>query len=178
MDFTELYKQSSNLCRFSPNGLYLATAVQFRLVIRDAETLQILHLFACTDTVQHVSWSPDSELVCCASFKLGVVQVWSVKDEEWTGKIEEGVTGCVGIVWAPDARHLLSFSDFQVLCQKHFCFRVFCASCSHIVFLAPYHSMVSCLKGCLFHSVSEIRRPGILFPPRREIFCFSRTQRL
>ncbi|KND00317.1 uncharacterized protein SPPG_04641 [Spizellomyces punctatus DAOM BR117] len=114
MDFTELYKQSLNLCHFSPNGLYLATAVQHRLVIRDAESLQILHLFACTDNIQHVSWSPDSELVLCASFKLGILQVWSIKDEEWTAKIEEGVSGLVDVKWAPDARHLLSFSDFQL----------------------------------------------------------------
>lgn len=114
MEFTELYKQSSNLCRFSPNGLYLATAVQFRLVIRDAETLQIVHLFTCTDAIQHLSWSPDSELICCASFKLGMIQIWSIKNEEWTAKIDEGVAGCVSIKWAPDSRHLLSFSDFQV----------------------------------------------------------------
>ncbi|KAI8907719.1 hypothetical protein DFJ77DRAFT_475069 [Powellomyces hirtus] len=114
MDFTELYKQSSNLCRFSPNGLYLATAVQFRVVIRDAETLQIIHLFTCTDTVQLVEWSPDSELICCASFKLGQIQVWSLKKEDWTAKIEEGVAGCVGVKWTPDSRHLLSFSDYEL----------------------------------------------------------------
>ncbi|KAJ3172057.1 WD repeat-containing protein wrap73 [Geranomyces variabilis] len=114
MDFTELYKQSSNLCRFSPDGLFLATAVQYRVVIRDAETLQILHLFTCTDTVQFIEWSPDSELVCCASFKLGAIQVWSVRNEDWTAKIEEGVAGCVGVRWTPDSRHLLSFSDYEL----------------------------------------------------------------
>ncbi|KAJ3057487.1 WD repeat-containing protein wrap73 [Rhizophlyctis rosea] len=114
MDFTELYKQSLNICRFSPNGLYLANVVQFRVVIRDAETLQILHLFTCTDNVQEVLWSPDSELVLCASFKLGNIQIWSLKDEKWTAKIDEGAAGCTTIKWAPDARHLLSFSDFQL----------------------------------------------------------------
>lgn len=114
MEFTELYKQSLNLCRFSPNGLYLANVVQFRVVVRDAESLQILHLFTCTDNVQEVLWSPDSELVLCASFKLGSIQIWSLKDEKWTAKIDEGAAGCTAIKWAPDARHLLSFADFQV----------------------------------------------------------------
>ncbi|KAJ3294247.1 WD repeat-containing protein wrap73 [Borealophlyctis nickersoniae] len=114
MDFTELYKQSHSLCKFSPNGLYLATAVQFRVVIRDSETLQILHLFTCTDHVQQVAWAPDSDLVLCASFKLGLIQVFSLRDEGWTAKIDEGVAGCTAVEWTPDARHLLSFSDFQL----------------------------------------------------------------
>ncbi|KAJ3005261.1 WD repeat-containing protein wrap73 [Thoreauomyces humboldtii] len=114
MEFSELYKQSGSLCRFSPSGLLLATAVAYRVVIRDAETLQILHLFQCTDSVNHVEWSPDSSLLCCANFKLGVIQVWSVVKEDWTGKIEEGVSGCVGVKWGADSRSLLSFSDFQL----------------------------------------------------------------
>jgi hypothetical protein len=43
MDFTELYK--ANLAKYSQIGDKLATIVQHRLVIRDAETLQSLHLF-------------------------------------------------------------------------------------------------------------------------------------
>ncbi|KAI9014635.1 hypothetical protein BC832DRAFT_589137 [Gaertneriomyces semiglobifer] len=114
MDFTELYKQSATLCRFSPNGQYLATAVQFRLVIRDADSLEILQLFTCTDIIQDVSWSPDSELILCASYKLGHIQVWSMKDEAWTAKISEGLGGLTNVQWAPDARHIMSFSDFQL----------------------------------------------------------------
>ncbi|KAI9094894.1 hypothetical protein DFS34DRAFT_627591 [Phlyctochytrium arcticum] len=114
MDFTELYKQSSGLCTFSPDGRYLATSVAHRLVIRDADSLQILHLYAATETIDHVSWSPSSELVLCASFKLGLIQIWNVQDEHWTAKIEEGVAGLVSVRWAPDSRHVLAFSDFQL----------------------------------------------------------------
>lgn len=115
MDFTELYKQSSNLCRFSPNGAYLATAVQYRLVIRDAETLQILHLFSCIDAISDVQWAPDSDLIFATSNKLGCIQVFSLRDPNWTAKMEEGLSGLVAARWAPDARHILAFSDFQVI---------------------------------------------------------------
>ena len=94
MEFTELYKQSGNLCSFSPNGLYLATAVQYRLVIRDADSLQILHLYNCNDTPQDILWSPDSDLILTANYKTGCIQIWSLRDEHWTAKIEEGLCVC------------------------------------------------------------------------------------
>jgi len=114
MDFTELYKQTSNLCIFSPNGLYIAIAVQHRLVIRDAESLQIVQLFSCIDNIQAIEWSQDSEYILCASYKLGVIQVWSLSDQEWTAKINEGVVGLTRVQWAPDGRHIISFSDFKI----------------------------------------------------------------
>ncbi|KAJ3218127.1 WD repeat-containing protein wrap73 [Dinochytrium kinnereticum] len=124
MDFSELYKQSSFICRFSPDARYLATAVDHRLVIRDAESLAIRHLFNCSDTLSDIAWSPDSELILCCSFKKGVSQVWSLRDPEWTATIEEGAAGLTAVRWAPDGRHVLTFSDFQLritiwsLCTK------------------------------------------------------------
>ncbi|KAG5462395.1 MAG: hypothetical protein BJ554DRAFT_5286 [Olpidium bornovanus] len=114
LDFTDVYKQSSGLCAFSPDGRHIATAVLYRLVVRDAETLQIVHLFTCTDLVQAVDWSADSRLVLCASFKLGAVNVWSLEDASWSAKIDEGAAGLTSVRFAPDGRHVLCFSDFQV----------------------------------------------------------------
>ncbi|KAJ3106075.1 WD repeat-containing protein wrap73 [Phlyctochytrium planicorne] len=113
-DFTELYKQTSYLCRYSPSSASLATAVDHRLVIRDADTLKIRHIFNCSDTISDIAWSADSELILCCSYKKGLIQVWSLKDLEWTCVIEEGASGLTGVRWAPDGRHVLSFSDFQL----------------------------------------------------------------
>jgi hypothetical protein len=41
MDFTEIYKQSSSLVAFSPGANFLLTAVQDRLIVRRADTLQV-----------------------------------------------------------------------------------------------------------------------------------------
>jgi len=114
MDFTELYKQSSNLCLLPPNGLYIATAVKQRLVIRNAESLQIIQLFSCIDNIQSIEWSKDSQYILCASYKLGVIQVWCLSDQEWTAKINENVVGLTRVQWAPDGRHIISFSDFNI----------------------------------------------------------------
>ncbi|KAJ1558724.1 WD repeat-containing protein wrap73, partial [Nowakowskiella sp. JEL0078] len=114
MDFTELYKQTSNLCVFSPNGVYLATAVQYRVVIRDSQTLQILHLFSFPDAVQQLLWAADSTLILAASHKTSRVYIWSIEDTEWSAKIEDGVAGIVNVRWTPDARSVLCFSEFQM----------------------------------------------------------------
>ncbi|KAL2916870.1 hypothetical protein HK105_203649 [Polyrhizophydium stewartii] len=123
-DFSEIFKQSGGLCRFSPDGAHIAVVLEHRLFVRSAETLQIVALFKCIDSIQDVGWSADSELIYCASFRLGSVQVFSLADDSWTAQIDEGLAGCVAVRWAPDARHLLCFSDFQLritvwsLCSK------------------------------------------------------------
>jgi WD40 repeat protein len=114
MDFTELYKQTGNLNKFSPNGLYIATAVHYRLVVRDADSLQILSLFQATDTINDIAWSPDSELISSVSYKSGTLEIWHLKNDKWTGKIVDGVLGFSRVVWAPDSRHLLTFSPLNV----------------------------------------------------------------
>ncbi|XP_005404204.1 PREDICTED: WD repeat-containing protein WRAP73 isoform X2 [Chinchilla lanigera] len=82
MNFSEVFKLSSLLCKFSPDGKYLASCVQYRLVVRDVSTLQILQLYTCLDQVQHMEWSADSLFILCAMYKRGLVQlritVWSL----------------------------------------------------------------------------------------------------
>lgn len=113
-DFTEVYKQSQSLCKFSPNGEFIATAVQQRLVIRQTQTLQILQLYTCLDNIQQIEWSADSDLILVCSYRLKTFQIWRLSDEKWSAEVDEGLAGLVKVIWAPDSRHLLSFSDFNV----------------------------------------------------------------
>ena len=41
MNFSELFRQSNQICKFSPDGKYLASVVEFRLVVRDVATFQV-----------------------------------------------------------------------------------------------------------------------------------------
>src|SRR4051794_9472717 len=118
MDFTDLFKQSLYLCRFSPSAKYLATASQRYLVIREATTLQIVLMITWSDTIQNVLWSPDSEIILIASYKTGKVTIYQVNDKKWIADIEEGTSGLTNVKWSSDGRTLLCFSDFQVLRQR------------------------------------------------------------
>lgn len=114
MNFSELFKQTNQLSRFSPNGKYLGSCVQYRLLVRDVKTLQILQLYTCLDVVQHVEWSSDSLYILCGMLKRGLVQVWSLEKPDWTCKIDEGLAGLTAVRWSPDGRHILSTADFQL----------------------------------------------------------------
>ncbi|KAK2165292.1 hypothetical protein LSH36_52g03026 [Paralvinella palmiformis] len=114
MNFSELFKQTAYLCKFSPDGRYLANAVQYRLIVRDFKTLQIQQLFTCLDAIQHIEWSSDSQFILCGMYKRGLVQVWSLEEPEWTCKIDEGSAGLVDVRWSADGRHILTTADFHL----------------------------------------------------------------
>ncbi|RIA83376.1 WD40-repeat-containing domain protein [Glomus cerebriforme] len=114
MDFTDLFKQSLYLCRFSPNAKYLAAASKCYLFIREATSLQIVLKITWSDIIQNVIWSPDSELILVASYKTGKVTIYHVTDKKWCADIEEGTSGLTNVKWSSDGRTLLCFSDFQL----------------------------------------------------------------
>lgn len=49
---------------------------------------------------------------------LGVVcyvwQIWSVKDPDWTCKIDEGPAGVNAPRWSPDGQSIILVADFQI----------------------------------------------------------------
>uniref|UniRef100_A0A8C5H084 WD repeat containing, antisense to TP73 n=1 Tax=Gouania willdenowi TaxID=441366 RepID=A0A8C5H084_GOUWI len=92
----------------------MATCVQYRLVVRDVSTLQILHLFTCLDQVSHMEWSSDSLFILCAMYKRGLVQVWSLEQPDWHCKIDEGSIGLVCSQWSADGRHILNTTEFHL----------------------------------------------------------------
>eukprot|EP00741_Cyanophora_paradoxa_P000029 tig00000057_g27.t1 len=112
MDFSEAYKGA--LQAWSRDGRYLAVAVEYRLVVRDVETLQIVQAFTCQDAISEVEWSADSKYILCALYKRSLVQIWSVEQPDWYCKIDEGPARIVYARWSPDGRHVLTVADFQV----------------------------------------------------------------
>eukprot|EP00873_Tetraselmis_striata_P028565 jgi/Tetstr1/448829/TSEL_036055.t1 len=114
MDFSETFRYSGPSPAYSPDGRYLAMAVEYRLVVRDVETLQVVQLYSCLDKIQYLEWSCDSQYVLCALFKRAIAQVWSIEEPDWTCKIDEGPAGIAHARWAPDGRHILTVADFHI----------------------------------------------------------------
>ena len=93
MDFSEAYKFSGPAPAYSPDGRFLASTVEYRLIIRDAETLSVVQLYSCLDRIDSMVWSPNSMYVLCGQFSRAIIQVWSTEQSDWTCKIDEGPAG-------------------------------------------------------------------------------------
>jgi WD40 repeat protein len=119
MDFSDALKTTTAVV-VSNDGSLIGCAVDFRVVVRDTKTLDIVNLFTCVDKVSSVALSGDSsraETGQWGGFVLAVVparacvQVWGVGDDKWSCRIDEGVAGIVRAVWAPDSRQIVTFAE-------------------------------------------------------------------
>lgn len=119
MDFTEIYKQSNSLVAFSPGTHFILTAVGERLIVRRSDTFQITRTWlldsipTATTTVlasstkakplgptsahdagiTHIGWACDSEYILAGCAKRGVVHIFKLRDEDWSGRIDAGAEG-------------------------------------------------------------------------------------
>ncbi|KAI8472330.1 MAG: WD40-repeat-containing domain protein [Monoraphidium minutum] len=113
MDFSESYKCSLTPV-FSPDGVYVAAVVEYRLVIREVQSLNVVQLYSCLDKIHKLEWDSSSRYVLCGLYDRATVQVWSVDDPEWACKIDEGPAGVAHCMWAPDGLSVLLVADFCV----------------------------------------------------------------
>ena len=118
VDFSDVFKQTSKLVQWSPDGKLVAAAVGTRLAIRvpdaSTRTMEIIHLHLCKETIEYIEWSCDGQYVLCGMYAKGLVQIWAIDDPDWTCRINEGIAGLVSARWAPDGRHILTTSDFSL----------------------------------------------------------------
>ena len=114
MNLSETFKLTKGQCYFSPNGRYIANSSQFRLVVREFETLQIVSVLTCIDSIDKIVWAPNSKTILSSCFKRGVSQIWTVQSSSCACKLEEGSSGLVDAVWCPDSKQLLTWSEFGV----------------------------------------------------------------
>jgi hypothetical protein len=99
---------------FSPSFNMIAVVNSSRLTLYDSKSMETLQVFSCVDKIDKFSFSPDSEYVMCCIFSRNTVQVFSVVDNEWRCRINEGVASIVNAEWAPDSRSIVTVSDFGI----------------------------------------------------------------
>lgn len=83
-------------------------------MVRHPQTLDLVKAFVCTDKIERMQWSPDSKYILCQINKQSLTQVFSLDDEDWNCKIDEGLGGLAYARWSPCSRRILTVTDFQV----------------------------------------------------------------
>ncbi|XP_063689797.1 WD repeat-containing protein WRAP73-like [Bolinopsis microptera] len=111
MNFSKRFKNSVTPA-FSECGKMVANANGSKVLVRDVNTLQLLQMWVCYDTVRDIVWSPDSNYL--ASVSGNKIQLWSMSDSAWRSCISETNGGVDSVTWSPDSRHLLVLHQFSV----------------------------------------------------------------
>lgn len=114
LDFSESYRATGPQPAYSPDGEYLATAVDYRVIVRDVDSLEVAAMFSCVDRVDQLEWAPAGDLLLAALHARGTTQVFSVADPGFSCRIDEGAAGLVNCRWCPDSRHVLATGEFNV----------------------------------------------------------------
>ena len=134
MDFTEIFR--ARIAVFSPDGRYVLTAADNRIIVRLADTFQIsqawqTHAQPAAESVVLVgsrssdiaqcAWSCDSRYILATTGGGGQVQIFDMVDKDWNATIQIGVEGLAKVLWAPDGRSILCFSEWGVSFWSLFC---------------------------------------------------------
>ncbi|CAE7454490.1 WRAP73 [Symbiodinium natans] len=112
MDFSDVLGQS--LAQWSPNARYVAAADKNRVQVREPDSLKLVQAYICIDKVERIEWSPDSQFLLTEVARQGLLQIWSLRDSEWTCRIYEGLAGIAHARWGPGSDRVLVAVDFQL----------------------------------------------------------------
>jgi len=115
MNFSEPIKIQNGQMKWSECGHLLASACGLRLTVWDAANLDVLQVFTTKEIIEFVEFSPDSNFILAANYKLGEVQLFSLDAEaEWIAKISEGLGGLSRVEWSADSKHVVTVTEFNV----------------------------------------------------------------
>ncbi|XP_006612472.1 WD repeat-containing protein WRAP73-like isoform X2 [Apis dorsata] len=115
----DIIRINNQLCDFSKDGTFFATAYQSNLTIKSNKKFDTIHSFVFPDIIEYLEWSRNSEYILCANIKKAIIQVYSIHYPEWKYKLIEGSVGLESVNWSPDSKYILTLSDFNKLICGH-----------------------------------------------------------
>lgn len=86
MNFSELVSYAG-LVSFSPDSRYFATIKQNSLAIFSVSSVESFASWQVVDVPTNLEWSPDSKYLLTVHPKRGIVQLYSLENQVWNGRI-------------------------------------------------------------------------------------------
>lgn len=119
LSFSDCFKHASYQVKISPNGHYVANALDTRLVIRDHNNnLNIVMVYETVKPIDYVEWSPCSEYILSCNYESGRIDIRSTINTSWHGVIKEGRVGIVKVKWSFDSAKIYYTTEFKVTKAK------------------------------------------------------------
>ena len=105
----------SNLCRYSPNSLYIAHNEKYRILVRDIKTCNIIHVFLSNnEQISKLEWSYDSNFIFICYYKKSQISIFSLVNPTWICKIDESIAGLNNVIWSSDSNFIITTSDHNL----------------------------------------------------------------
>lgn len=98
---------------FSPSGEWLAVAKGPNLSVRETSTGRQIAVFPALESIATLEWSPDSGFLLCAFLKKATLQVFSISESQFRGKITSA-RPLASARWSPDSKSLIGVQEFQL----------------------------------------------------------------
>lgn len=112
--YSNLYKHTCTP-RISPNSLYVANAVDNRLVIRShGDDLEVLHVYECPRQIQYIQWSADSHYILSVNYVHSRIDIRSLEDSKWHYIIKDPGFPIIRVRWGPDSQHVICLSELNI----------------------------------------------------------------
>ncbi|KAI8988936.1 hypothetical protein BDB01DRAFT_783669 [Pilobolus umbonatus] len=112
--YSNLYKHSCQP-KISPNGAYVANAVENRLVIRShGEDLEVLTVYEGPGEIDFIQWSADSHYILAVNYTRSRIDVRSMQDSQWHCIIKDPGFPLSHVKWGPDSQSIICISDLNM----------------------------------------------------------------
>ena len=113
MNFSETLS-NSGIIEISSDSKHIAMTRGPNLNIYLLNRAELVSSWPIPDVPSQILWSPNSQYILTSHPKRNVVQLFSMQNSNWNGKITISPNGIAGVWWAPDNAHVCIVTEFSL----------------------------------------------------------------
>jgi len=104
-----------DVCAFSPDGRYVASAVGNRFIIKKQPFAGSYITAVAVHAIDRIQWNKTSDFILCAQLGNGVLQVYNVRAKSWIRTLSCGYFKFIATEWIDSEKILLTLEFHMAL---------------------------------------------------------------